>query len=112
MAQYVKDHVRGKNQILTDNAQTFAVMALSGRPQVFFDRIDKGDAKWNDVLRRPFGKVRYLLFTRNARSGDLVASHYRNLDLGTVRGLTPVFRTARYTLVSVAGGPAGGASTP
>src|SRR5215210_1042960 len=61
MAQYVKDHVDGKNAILTDNAQTFGVILLSGRPQQFLDRIDKGDAAWNDVLTRPAGKVRYML---------------------------------------------------
>jgi len=102
MAQYVKDHVKGKNAILTDNAQTFGVIALSGRPQVFFDRIDKGDAIWNTVLNAPRGKVQYMLLTRNLRSGDQITLRYRQADAGQVPGLTPVFRTARYTLVKVA----------
>lgn len=103
MAQYVKDNVDGKNAILTDNAQTFGVILLSGRPQTFFDRIDKGDAAWREVLARPRGVVRYLLLTRNPRSGDLITRRYPTADAGGVPWLTPVFRTQRYTLLRVAG---------
>jgi hypothetical protein len=102
MAQYIKDNVRGKDAILTDNAQTFGVILLSGRPQVFFDRIDKGDKAWQDALNQPRGVVQYALATRNTRSGDLVTRHYPGADAGTVAGLTPVFRTQRYTLLRVA----------
>jgi hypothetical protein len=102
MAQYVKDHVEGKNAILTDNANTFGVILLSGRPQVFLDRIDKGDARWNDVLTRPNGVVQYLLLNRNTQSGDRITERYPNADNGTESGLTPVFRTKRYLLVKVA----------
>lgn len=102
MAQYIKDNVSGKNAILTDNAQTFGVILLAGRPQEFFDRIDKGDASWNDTLTRPNGKVEYMLLNRNPKSGDLITGRYPNADQGTEAGLTPVFRTDRYLLVKVA----------
>jgi len=102
MAQYIKDHIHTKNSILTDNAQTFGVILLNGQPQVFFDRIDKGDAKWNSVLNDPYGKVRYLLAAYNPRSGDLITRHYPGLNAGTVPGTTVVYRTQRYVLVRVA----------
>jgi hypothetical protein len=103
MAEYIKDHVDKKNSILTDNAQTFGVILLTGRPQLFFDRIDRGDAAWNDTLTHPNGKVDYLLMNRNPASGDLITDRYPNADKGTEKaGLTPVFRTARYLLVRVA----------
>lgn len=103
MAQYLKQHVSGKNAVLADNAHTFGVILLQGRPQTIFDRIDRGDAKWNSVLRNPFGTVKYLLLSRNLASGDLITRRYPRADAGGVPGLTPVFRTQRYVLVRVAG---------
>ncbi|MFL5847167.1 MAG: hypothetical protein ACJ762_21020 [Solirubrobacteraceae bacterium] len=112
MAQYIKDHVSGKNAILTDNAQTFGVILLTGRPNEFFDRIDKGDSAWNDALTRPAGVVKFLLLNRNRASGDLITTRYPNADRGTENGLTPVFRTERYLLLRVAGrGATGGTAT-
>lgn len=105
MAEYIKDNVEGKNVILTDNAQTFGVILLAGRPQIFLDRIDKGDSAWNDTLTRPNGVVQYLLLNRNAASGDLITERYPNADRGTEPGLTPVFRTERYLLLRVAARP-------
>ena len=61
MAQYIKQNVRGKNAILTDNAQTFGVILLSGRPQQFLDRIDRGDSAFNDILTDPDGLVEFML---------------------------------------------------
>ena len=103
MAQYVKENVRGRNAILTDNAQTFGVILLSGRPEQFLDRIDKGDSAFDDILSRPQGKVQYMLLNRNRNSGDLIGTRYPNADAGTERGLTPVFRTERYLLLRVGG---------
>jgi hypothetical protein len=101
MAQYLKDHVNGKNAVLADNAHTFGVILLQGRPQTIFDRIDRGDAKWNSILRDPFGKVQYLLLSRSLATGDLITRRYPKADNGDVPGLTPVFRTLRYVLVRV-----------
>jgi hypothetical protein len=102
MAQYIKENVNTKNAILTDNAQTFGVILLNGRPQVFFDRIDEGDAEWNSVLDNPYGKVRYLLAAHNPRSGDLITRRYPRLNAGEVPGMTVVYRTDRYVLARVA----------
>ena len=95
-------NIHDKNVVLTDNAQTYGVILLNGQPQVFFDRIDKGDAKWNSVLDDPWGKVRYLLVAYNPRSGDLIQRHYPQINAGTVPGITPVYRTDRYVLARVA----------
>lgn len=104
MAQYIKTQIpQVRDSILTDNAQTFGVIMLSGRPQNFLDRIDKGDAEFRKVLQRPFGRVRYLLLTTNTRnSSDIVQQRYPRANQGTVDGLDVVFRTSRYVLVSVA----------
>jgi hypothetical protein len=101
MAEYIKQNIDGKNVILTDNAQTFGVILLTGRPQQFLDRIDRGDSAWNDLLDAPATPVRYLLMNRNPASGDLVRNRYPNADAGTEEGLTTVFRTDRYLLVRV-----------
>jgi hypothetical protein len=110
MAQHIKDNVRGRNAILTDNAQTFGVILLTGRPQQFLDRIDRGDSAFDDVLTRPQGEVQYLLLNRNRNSGDLIGNRYPNADAGTEKGLTPAFRTDRYLLLRVEG--RGGGAAP
>ncbi|HEY8585012.1 MAG TPA: glycosyltransferase family 87 protein [Capillimicrobium sp.] len=102
MAQYIKENVSGTDAILTDNAQTFGVMLLSGRPGTFLDRIDKGDAAWNTVLADPYGEVGWMLAAYNPRSGDLVTERYPGLNDGRTPGVTPVFRTDRYVLARVA----------
>lgn len=113
IAEWVKANVDRKNSILTDNAQTFGAILLSGRPQLFFDRIDRGDTRWQQVLANPYGRVDYLLYAQNERGGDLITRRYfRRGASGS--GFTPVFRTERYTIARVArtapaGGAAGGA---
>lgn len=102
MAQYIKQHIHDRNVVLTDNAQTYGVILLNGQPQVFFDRIDQGDTKWNAVLDAPWGKVRYMLVAYNPRSGDLIQRHYPQINAGGTAGMTPVYRTDRYVLVRVA----------
>lgn len=103
MADYVNKKIpQKKNSILTDNAQTFGVILLSGRPQNFFDRVDKGDTKFRQVLAKPYGKVDYLLYATNSRSADLIRRAYPNADSNSAQGLQVVFRTERYVLVKVA----------
>jgi hypothetical protein len=65
MAAWVKRHNLPRNSVLTDDAQTFWTMLLSGRPDIFVDRIDQGDAHWLDLLDNPWGRVRYFLTTQN-----------------------------------------------
>jgi hypothetical protein len=101
MARYINQAVKGRHQVLTDNAQTFGVILLSGRPRLFFDRIIRGDGIWQEVLAKPYGVVSYLL-VNYAGSGDLIRAHYPSLT-GNRRpgGLSVVFRDDRYLLVKV-----------
>ena len=93
-------------------AQTFGVMLLSGRPQLFFDRIDKGDKVWRQTLRAPYGKVSYFLVASQA-AGDLIRRAYGGGALsGSNPSLIPVFRTDRYVLLSVAPQPSATAVVP
>jgi hypothetical protein len=102
MAAYIK-HVVGnrKHSVLTDNAQTYAVMMLTGRPSVFVDRSQRGDGPWKEILNSPAGHVRYMLIAAQA-PGDLIRTRYPSAATGGTPGLTPVFSTQRYVLVAVA----------
>ncbi len=103
MAEFIKTELPQKRDaILTDNAKTFGVIMLTGRPQNFFDRIDKGDTRFREVVRDPFGKVDYLLLATNPTSNDIIRERYPEAGQGTVNGLRVVFRTDRYVLLSVA----------
>lgn len=114
MAEYIKTELPQKrDSILTDNAKTFGVMMLTGRPGIFFDRIDEGDANFRSVVQDPFGKVEYLLISTNRTSDDIIRRRYPRANQGTVGGLQVVFRTERYVLVSVADRqPRAGARAP
>lgn len=103
MARYITAHDRAQNSILVDDSQTFGVMLRTGRPDLFWDRIDKGDAEWRDVLSAPWGRVRYMLMA----SDDLIAQRYPRLYEGkTVLGMVPLYvtrqRTQKFVLVLVA----------
>lgn len=88
-----------RHAILTDNARTYGVILLSGRPAVFRDRVQDGDGPWLRELSDPWGKVAYLLIdTRSA--DDLVQRRWPGAASGQ-DGFVPVFHTARYTIVSV-----------
>lgn len=100
MAEYIDNNVSLKNSILTDNAQTYAVMLLTGRPDLFFDRIDKSDAAWKEAAKDPATHVDYLLLSTDT-SADLLSQFYPEAASGSDAQLTPVYRTDRYVLVSV-----------
>jgi hypothetical protein len=102
MAAYVNANVRGHSTILGDNAQTFGVIVLSGRPQLFFDRVDRGDGVFRQTVLRPYGRVRYMLMAKHA-NGDLIRRRYPTTASRTAAGLTPVFETERYLLLKLAG---------
>jgi hypothetical protein len=115
MADYINRTVGDRfHAILTDNAQTYAVILLSGKAPTFFNRVDRGDAVWRSVLTAPYGRVQYLLIACQD-SGDLIRQKYPGACTGRMSpNLTPVFTTVgqRYTLVRVAGRtPGGGTST-
>jgi hypothetical protein len=105
MAEYINDHVNGKNAILTDDAQTFSVMLLSGRPQLFWDRIDRGDDDWLSVRESPWGRVRFLLVSDAAN--DLVRVRYPGAADNEVRGLRRVYRSQGLALYRVSQRPPG-----
>lgn len=109
MAAYLKRVAHGKDGVLTDNAQTFGVMLLNGRPQDFFDRADKGDAKWKQVLDKPYGKVNYMLVARNS-AGDLIRQAYPRTVTGNDPDFPTAFVTERYVLVKVPKTAPGGAA--
>jgi hypothetical protein len=57
MAEHVKENVTARRAILADNAQTFGVILLSGRPALLFDRIDEGDGAWKEILGDPWREI-------------------------------------------------------
>lgn len=103
MAQYIHNNITLRNSILTDNAQTYAVMLLTGSPQLFFDRVDKSDGPWKSAAKNPAEHVDYLLLSTNT-SQDLLSQLYPEASNGTDALLTVVYRTERYILVSVPSG--------
>ncbi len=105
MARYVDRHVHSRNAILTDDAQTFSVMLLSGRPDLFWDRIDRGDGDWIDVRDDPWGRVRFLLVSDNPN--DLIRIRFPAIFASHERGLTPVYRVQSLELLRVAARPPG-----
>lgn len=107
MAQYIEDQDIADNQIFTDNARTFGVIDLTGRPDLFFDRVDKGDDEWQKVLAAPQDTVQYLLVQRT--DADLILQEYPGADDGEVDGFEPVVSNERYSLIKV--DPAAAASS-
>lgn len=101
MAAYVNANVRGRSTVLTDNAQTFGVILLTGRPEVFFDRVDRGDETFRDAILRPHSRVGYLLIAKQV-SGDLIRRRYPTAAARVAAGFTVAFETERYLLVEVA----------
>ena len=115
MASYIDSRDIASNEILTDNARTFGVIALTGRPELFFDRVDKGDDEWRKILASPDGQVQYMLVQKT--EADLIVQRYPGAEDGTVPGLTPVVSNDRYALLEVTGPqeasePAGEPSSP
>ena len=119
MADYVEQNVAADEVVLTDDAQSLGIMLMSGRPDAFFDRIDRGDERWNEALEDPFGDVDYFLVTTNERCRppceDKIRARYPAILRDREPGMQVVFRTPQYVLVGVdpiaprePGGPASG----
>lgn len=64
MGRWINEHVTGDRRVLTDDRFTYGVMLASGRPQLFFDRIDYGDARWDARAKQPYGRVDYVLLSK------------------------------------------------
>ena len=105
IARFIKDQSIPKNEILTDNSRTYGVIALSGRPDLFFDRVDKGDEVWRQVLTNPEGKVEFMLVENN--QADLILQQYPDAVDGNEPKLEPVVQNQRYTLLRVVDNPSG-----
>ncbi|HEX2016974.1 MAG TPA: glycosyltransferase family 87 protein [Solirubrobacteraceae bacterium] len=113
MATFINDHVTRHKAVLADNAQSFGVILLSGRPQLILTRADRGDTAWTRVMLAPWGKVDYVLVAFNPSSGDLIQHHYgTRLNQGQVPGLSVVLRNDRYILLRVAGRNPGARQAP
>jgi hypothetical protein len=100
MAEYIKNNITRDNSILTDNAQTYAVMMLTGHPEYFDDRIDQSDGPWKEIARDPATKVDYMLIS-TTDNGDLLTKLYPDAASGSDPQLQVVYRTPRYVLVGV-----------
>lgn len=103
MAAWIRDNVTRRGSILTDNAQTYAVMLFTGRPDLFFDRVDRSDGPWLEAARNPVEHVDYLLLSTDT-SRDLLSQVYPVAAEGRDPALTTIYTTARYTLVAVPAG--------
>lgn len=90
-----------KNYVLADNSASAGVILLTGRPQAFVDRVDAGDAAFLEIVRKPWGRVRYMLVVRGYKQGS-IQSVYPGAPEGRTPGLQPVFTAGPYVLLSVA----------
>jgi hypothetical protein len=102
MARYIELHVSRREAILTDDSKTFGVMLSSGRPDLFLDRIDYGDAQWLDIVNNPFRRVRYILVP--AGGADLISRRYTGFPEG-YPWARPVYVNDYYGLYAVARSP-------
>lgn len=110
MAKYITTNIDAKNSILTDNAQTYAVMLMTGRPDIFFDRVDKSDGPWQEAAKDPAAHVDYMLLSTDT-SDDLLSRLYPEAADGSDPLLPVVYRTERYLLVGVPTGYTRGANS-
>lgn len=100
MAAWISRHVTRRDAIQTDDAQTFSVMMATGRPDLFLDRIDKGDRYWKRLLTDPFGKVDYFLISRFGLP-DLLRDCFPKAIGGGVPWLTVAHANHIYVLMRV-----------
>lgn len=101
-ADYITANITEPNSILTDNSQTYAVMLLTGKPDLFVDRVDKSDGPWKDIARDPGLYVDYMLISTDGNGGnDLLNQMYPDAAAGSDQRLLVIYRTDRYVLVGV-----------
>ena len=99
IAEFIDEAGIPNNQVLTDNARTYGVISLSGHPEQFFDRVDRGDEIWQAVVADPVGKVEYALVENNG--ADLILDAYPGALDGEEPILQKVVGNDRYTLFKV-----------
>ena len=98
-ARWLGDHAEGRDAVLADDEESFAVMLYTGDPGLFFDRIDRGDQEWLDAVRSPAGRVDYLLVAKHR--ADRIRREYPELLTRTPPGLRRVFDNARWAVFRV-----------
>ena len=111
--EYISANITNPNTILTDNSQTYAVMLMTGKPNLFVDRVDKSDGPWKEIAANPaLNGIDYMLLS-TAGGDDLLAQTYPNAVTGSDPRLPVIYRTDRYVLVGVPANfdPDGGATT-
>lgn len=86
-------------KILTDEDRTYGVIALSGRPELFYDRIGEGEGEFRSALAQPAGTVDFLLAERSEE--DPILDRYPGADEGAVPFLDPVATNDRYALLQI-----------
>lgn len=101
MSNYINSHITREHSILVDDAQSFLPMLVGGRPQLFFDRIYKGDAVWYRVRNRPQGKVDWALISAPEASVDLILQRYPHAPRGRVPFLHERYRAGKFILFHV-----------
>jgi hypothetical protein len=100
-AEYITANITSLDSILTDNSQTYAVMLLTGRPDLFVDRVDESDGPWKTIARDPAGIVDYMLMSTSGGGSDLLSQMYPNAADGSDPRLPVIYRTDRYVLLGV-----------
>ncbi len=103
MADYLTDHVDATSAVLTDDAATYAVILLTGAPDLFLDRVDRSDEAWARAAAAPAEHVRYLLLSVDT-TRDRLSRLYPAAAVGDDPALETVFSNARYSLVAVPDG--------
>ncbi|MFB9312859.1 hypothetical protein [Nocardioides plantarum] len=111
MADYILDHADSPDSILTDNASTYAVILMTGKPSIFFDRVDESDGPWNRAAKDPAGHADYMLLSTSTAT-DLLSRLYPAAAARDDTLLKEVYGNARYTLVAVPDGYTFGAVAP
>jgi hypothetical protein len=101
MADYITANITNRNTILTDNSQTYGVMLLTGRPDLFVDRVDKSDGPWKAIAEDPARYVDYMLISTAGNGNDLLGQLYPNAADGSDPRLPTIYRDDRYVLVGV-----------
>lgn len=103
MADFINANISKPNSILTDDeSQTYGVMLAGGRPDLFVDRIDRGDDAWTPIVRAPWGKVNYFLVSTFPTDPERIRTCYPGLIDDQVPGTKEVHRNPGFALYRVA----------
>ncbi len=102
MANFINGRVDEESSIFTDDESvTQEVMLLGGRPDLFFDRIDRGDEKWRPVLADPWGEVDYILLSKGRFAPDQIQDCYPSALDGEMPGTETLLENDEFILLAV-----------